>query len=48
MCVVGHGNGRMGEGRDGWVDGMHAREIQGGVGRMPVDAKAVHECEVIH
>ena len=30
MCVVGHGYGGLGGGRDGVVDGMHAGQGQGG------------------
>ena len=44
MCVVSHGNGGMGGGRDG---GWYARGTKPGVGHMSRDAGSLPECEVI-
>ena len=47
MCVVGHGYGGMGVGRDGGGGWFACGTKQGG-GRMSRDAGAHSECEVIH
>ena len=47
MCVVSHGYGGLGGGRDG-CGGWYACGTRPGVGRMSGDAGARPECEVIH
>ena len=45
MCVVSHGYGGLGGGRDG--GGMHEEQSQG-IARMSRDVGALPDCEVIH
>ena len=47
MCVVSHGYGRLGEGKDGG-GGWYACGIKQKVGCMSEDAGPLPECELIH
>ena len=47
MCIVGHGYGGLGEGRDE-SGGLCACVTKPGVGHMSGDAGALLQCEVIH
>ena len=47
MCVVGHGYGGLGGGRNGGVGGMYDKARKR-VGNLSGDATAHPECEMIH
>ena len=46
MCIVSHGYGGLGGAWMEVVDGRHVGQIQGVVGRMSGDARALSMCKV--